>query len=141
MEQAPDLAPAMMAAESSNRDLGDPAVLRAAGAWLAKLCKDSDCSVVVAASRSAEWIVASAVLTTDVELHTALEASLATRRVMIVEGAVVTGSALHYAAETARAQGAAWVGAAVFHRTRPDLDQFDFAPLDLVSDLRTFKEA
>lgn len=140
MQQVLDLAPAMMAAETGNRDLGDPAVLKAAGAWLARLCKDTDCTVVVAASRSAEWIIASAVLTTDVELRTAVNAGSSVGRVMIVEGAVVTGSALHHAAQAARSQGATWVGAAIFLRTRPDLDQFDLASLDLVCNLRSLTE-
>ncbi|MGC5224444.1 hypothetical protein ACPW96_17915 [Micromonospora sp. DT81.3] len=141
MQEVLDLAPAMMAAETSNRDLGDPTVLKAAGAWLAQLCKDADCTVVIAASRSAEWIVASAVLTTDAVLHTAATGSSTTGRVMIVEGAVVTGSALYHAAEAARSQGATWVGAAIFLRTRPDLDQLDVASLDLVSNLRSLTQA
>jgi len=127
------LAPAMQLAENSNRDLGRPEVLRAAGAWLARLCREADCSVVVAASRSAEWIVASAVLS-DGELVPA-SADARSRRVMIVEGAVVTGSALHHAARLARSEGATWVGAAVLQRTRPDLDQIESVGFDLIRDL------
>lgn len=128
------LAPAMVAAEGRNRDLGQPEVLRAAGAWLARICHDMDCSVVVAASRSAEWIVASALLGAGGDLRSG-SADVGAERVIIVEGAVVTGSTIHHAAQVARSQGAIWVGAAVLQRTRPDLDGIDSAGFDLIADL------
>lgn len=120
----------MQDAESSNHALGTPEVLRAAGQWLVSLCDDFGCSVVIAASRSAEWIVAAAVMTAGGALRTDLGGG---SRVMVVEAAAVTGAAVHHAGQVARAEGATWVGAAVWKRTRPDLDELELGRFDVIA--------
>lgn len=120
----------MQAAESSNRALGEPEVLRHAGQWLSKLCREFECSAVVAASRSAEWIVAATVLATDGAVQSGGGGH---SRVMVVEAAVVTGSAVHHAAQIVRSEGAEWIGAAIWYRTRPDLDQFELSDFDVIA--------
>jgi hypothetical protein len=45
--------------------------------------------------------------------------------VLLVDTAVVTGNAIYASAVRLRAAGVQWIGAAVYHRLRPDLDELN----------------
>ncbi len=118
------LASAVMHADQARQRLSDPARLRELGELVLEYCEQASCSVIVAASRSAEALVTAALMIGNGRV-TSVQAESAPERVMIVESAVVTGNALHSTAEYLRGSGTKWIGVIVVERVRPDLDDLD----------------
>jgi hypothetical protein len=123
------LADSVFEAESSNRELADPDVLRAMGEQVLFHAQELGCVALVAASRSAESIVAAAILLGGgrVERFAILASP---DRVLVVDSAIVTGHSTRTAIADLREAGADWLGALVMRRVRPDLDALDSAPLN-----------
>jgi hypothetical protein len=127
------LALAVAEAQSINDALSSPASLKAAGQALVAHCAAIRCEFVVAASRPAESLVAAAMLFSDGAVRGLVRGSILPGRVLIVDSAVITANAVHIVGDELRAAGADWLGAAVLHRTRPDLDRLNAEIFDSVT--------
>lgn len=117
------LASAVVHAERSNEALLDASELMRLGAQLVEACRAAGCTVLVAASKSAIALVTASVLIGDGSVS--VGRVLAGQRVMIVDGAIVTGASVRAAVASTRESGASWLGVTVLQRTRPDLDELD----------------
>jgi adenine/guanine phosphoribosyltransferase-like PRPP-binding protein len=130
------LAKAVLDADASSQRLFDSGVLRELGEQIVHRCEQANWPVVVAASRAAESLVTAAVMMSGGRLQMGQPARSTDERVMLVDTAVVTGGALHWAAASYRTAGSSWIGALVLERVRPDLDALDSdAAFDQVSEI------
>lgn len=119
------LALAVAEAQSINDRLSAHSALRAAGEALVAHCQAIGCEVMIAASRPAESVVAAALLFGGGTIRGLVRGTVISGKVLIVDSAVITASAVHDIGNELREAGISWLGAAVLHRTRPDLDRLD----------------
>lgn len=130
------LASAVLRAEAAVEHMRDVGALREAAQRLVDVAARVSCSDVVAATQAAEPLVTAATLVSDGSLRMMSQTRFAGERAILVDAATVTGSAVRACAASLRGQGATWVAAVIYARTRPDLDDLENDPaINLVSEL------
>jgi len=135
--QPDSIAAGAMRAAASVRGLRDVANLRQAASLLIDGAMAAGCHTLVTANAAAESLVTAATLISDGRLKSVERRDTGGQKVLIVDAATVTGNNTRACAAELRGCGAAWVGAVIFHRTRPDLDELDADPLlDYVATLQ-----
>lgn len=122
------LALAVFRAETVGRELRTVNGLEAAATQLIERIDHLGCHRVVAASREAEPLATAAALLSQGRIQMQASGEGADK-VIVIDAATVTGNATRSAAERLREEGVSWVGALVYNRIRPDLDELDDDPL------------
>jgi hypothetical protein len=136
--EAQSIAAETMRAAALVQGLRDVPALRKAAALLIEGALATGCETLITASAAAEPLVTAAALISNGRLKTMDRQQAGGQKVLIVDAATVTGNNTRACAAELRNRGAAWVGAVILHRARPDLDELDIDPLlDYVAALQT----
>jgi hypothetical protein len=131
------LADSLIRAQAAARELHGLADLKAAASWLIDSATSIGCCNLVATNAAARSLTTAAVLISDGAVKSIDRQYVAEGKVLIVDAATVTGSITRACATELRANGATWVGAAIYHRARPDLDGLDSdVAFDFVTSLK-----
>jgi hypothetical protein len=132
------LAAGVIRAEASVENLREVSSLRHAALALIEAANSIGCYQLVPTNAAAEPLAAAAALLSDGAITFGSKSSARAQKVLIVDAATVTGNITRACAADLRANGAAWVGAVIYDRVRPDLDELDTEPLlDYVTVLRS----
>jgi hypothetical protein len=123
------LAAGVMRAEASTQNLRDIKALRDAASALIEKSNSIGCYQVVAATAAAEPLATAAALMSNGEISMSDKHRLNAEKVLVIDAATVTGNVTRACAADLRRNGAAWVGAVIYDRVRPDLDGLDNEPL------------
>jgi hypothetical protein len=126
---ADSLAAGVIRAEASVQRLRNIPSLRHAAAELIQTANSISCYNLVATNAAAEPLATAAALMSDGEIAVSDKNHLTVEKVLLIDAATVTGSVTRACAADLRARGAAWVGAVIYHRVRPDLDGLESEPL------------
>jgi hypothetical protein len=131
------LAAGIIRAEASTQSLRDVAALREAANALVDAATAIGCYNLVAVNAAAEPLTTAAALMSDGRLACSDSQHSTAEKVLIVDAATVTGDSTRSCASYLRENGAAWIGAIIFDRVRPDMDGLDDEPaLDFLTALR-----
>jgi hypothetical protein len=131
------IAAGLLRADASAQSLRNVTLLREAAGSLVDAAMAIGCSHLVAVNAAAEPLTTAATLLSDGALSCTDAQNSTADKVLIVDAATVSGNLTRSCAATLRANGAAWVGAIIFDRVRPDMDGLDSEPdLDHLTWLR-----
>lgn len=122
------LAAGVIQADGAIQALRDFASLRSAASALIEAATSTGCYNLVAANAAAEPLATAAVLISDGKLACTDMRHSTAERVLVVDAATVSGNVTRDCASYLRSNGAAWVGAVIYDRVRPDLDGLDDEP-------------
>lgn len=131
------LAAAVIQAEAATQAMRDITSLQDAASALIEAATSTGCHQLVAANAAAEPLATAAALLSAGSLMCTDKHHFTAEKVLIIDAATVTGDATRSCASYVRDNGAAWVGAVIYDRVRPDLDGLDDEPtIDFVTVLR-----
>jgi hypothetical protein len=119
------LAAGVIQAQAVQQSLREISALKAAATALIEAAISIGCSNLVATNAAAESLATAAALMSDGEIKNIDRQYITAEKVLIVDAATVTGSVTRECAWELRAKGATWIGVAIYHRGRPDIDGLD----------------
>jgi hypothetical protein len=130
-----------MQAEASVQSLRDITSLRDAASALVDAATSIGCYHLVAVNAAAEPLTTAAALLSNGKLACSDTQHSTVDKVLIVDAATVTGNLTRSCAAYLRENGASWVGAIIYDRVRPDLDELDNElTIDFLTSLRSVEE-
>lgn len=105
--------------------LSDVDELRRAAQFIISAANANGCTQLEACSQQAELLTIAALLLAPGQLERVNHTEKRDARVMIVEAVSVSGTNVRSAADELSDAGAKWIGAVIYDRVRPDLDDLD----------------
>jgi hypothetical protein len=119
------LAAGVIQAQAARQSLREISALKGAATALIEAATSIGCCNLVATNAAAESLATAAALMSDGAIRSIDRQYVTAEKVLIIDAATVTGSVTRDCASELRAKGATWVGVAIFHRGRPDIDGLD----------------
>ena len=126
---AESIAAAVIRASQTVQAIRRIEVLQDAARAVIEAAQAAGCSQLVPVNAAAESLATAAVLISGGGLTFSDPDNISVERVLLIDAATVTGGSTRCCAQRVRAQGATWVGAAIYDRVRPDLDELEGDPL------------